>query len=196
MTLKSRRALVCVLVASSQLGCTTLRNRVKCWELSRSAPPAGSTVPAQSFSSPEGRFKIGLPPARPYEPESSDTADGHATTRYRWLVLNHGEYEITYTDSDNLLEDEANSKRIFDNVRDLLLSKGAGKLESDVPLHLANHPGREIRIKDPYGGTNVRRVYLVAHRMYTVGVFVPSALECLSGPATKALDSFELIEDE
>ena len=183
-------------VLLSLTGCASAQDRVKCGELPPIPDPPGSSIPAQTFSSTEGKFKIGLPPRAAEKPESYDGPNGHIeTTRYRWFVLNHGQYQVSYSDSDRILENAADNERIFDNLRDLLLSKGAGHLEGDLELKLAGHPGREIKIKDA-SGINLHRFYLVGQRMYTVSVFVPSKLECALDSAVKVLDSFELVEEK
>jgi hypothetical protein len=188
-----------VLVAAVLLnltGCANAQDPVKCGELPPIPDSPASSIPAQTFSSSEGRFKIGLPPRAADKPESYDGSKGHIeTTRYKWFVLNHGQYQVSYSDSDRILENATDNKRIFDNLRDLLLSKGAGHLEGDLQLKLAGHPGREIRIKDG-SGINIQRFYLVGQRMYTVSVFVPSRLECALQSVVKVLDSFELVEDK
>lgn len=180
----------------SLTGCASAQDRVKCGELPPIPDPPGSSIPAQTFSSTEGKFKIGLPPRAAEKPELYDGPKGHIeTTRYKWFVLNHGQYQVSYSDSDRILENAADNERIFDNLRDLLLSKGAGHLEGDLELKLAGHPGREIKIKDG-SGINLHRFYLVGQRMYTVSVFVPSKLECALDSAVKVLDSFELVEEK
>ena len=167
-----------VAVLLSLHGCGNAQDRVKCGELPPIPDPPASSVPAQTFLSTEGRFKVGLPPRAAEKPDSYDGPRGHIeTTRFRWLVANHGQYQINYSDSDRILENAADSERILHNLRDLLLSKGAGHLEGDGQLNLAGHPGREIKIRDG-SGMNIQRFYLVGHRMYTVSAFVPSRFEC------------------
>jgi hypothetical protein len=157
---------------------------------------ATSSILAQTFSSIEGRFKIALPPRAADKPKSYDGPKGRIeTTRYKWFVLNHGQYQVSYSDSDRILENASDSKRILDNLRELLLSKSGGDLEGDLELTLAGHPGREIKIKDG-SGINIQRFYLVGRRMYTVSVFVPRKLECALESVVKVLDSFELVEDK
>lgn len=161
-------------VLLSLTGCANAQERVKCGEVPPIPDPPASSIPAQTFSSAEGRFKIGLPPRAADKSESYDGSRGHIeTTRYKWFILNQGQYQVSYSDSDRILENASDSERIFDNLRDKLLSKGAGHLEGDLELKLAGHPGREVKIKDE-SGINIQRFYLVGKRMYTVSVFVPS----------------------
>ena len=183
-------------VLLSLTGCANAQDRVKCGELPPIPDSPASSIPAQTFSSSEGGFKIGLPPRAAEKPESYDGPKGRIeTTSYRWFVLNHGQYQVSYLDSDRILENAADNDRIFDNLRDLLLSKGPGHLEGDLELKLAGHPGREIKIKDK-SGINIQRFYLVGQRMYTVSAFVPSKLECALDSVIKVLDSFELVGEK
>jgi hypothetical protein len=114
-------------IVPSLTGCANAQVQVKCGELPPIPSPPASSIPAQTFLSPEGRFKIGLPPTVAGKPESYDGPNGHIkTTRHTWFVLNHGQYQASYSDSDRVIENESDSKRILDNLRDLLLSKGGG----------------------------------------------------------------------
>lgn len=189
------QAFLVAVVFLSLTGCANAQDRVRCGELPPIPDSPASSIPAQTFTSVEGHFKIGLPPASPEKPEPYHGFSGQIkTVRFRWFVLNHGRYQISYSDTDKILHDVGVSKRILDNLRDLLLSKGAGTLEGDLELKLAGHPGREIRIRDT-GGIDIERIYLVGRRMYTLSVFVPGNLECALGSVVKVLDSFALIED-
>jgi hypothetical protein len=116
------------------------------------------------------------------------------TTRFKWFVLNHGKYEISFSDSDKTLEDASVSKRVLDNLREVLLAKYGGQLEGDLELKLGGHPGRELRIKDGEG-VNIQRFYLVGRRLYNLNIYVSRKLECALGSVTKVLDSFEIIDD-
>lgn len=153
--------------------------------------PEGGQVLEQSFSSPDGGFKIGLPPTQPL-PQAQNNFQ---TTQFSWLILNHGRYEVSYTDYGEDLEHTRDAAEIFDKLRDIFLSKGPGNLEVDKDLMLSGHPGREVKIKDDQG-INIRRFYLVGHRMYSVDAFIPIKLECALESAVKVLDSFELINEK
>jgi hypothetical protein len=189
-------ALFFAVIVPSLTGCAIAQDRVKCGDLPPIPDPPASSTLAQTFSTAEGRFKIGLPPRAADKPESYDGPKGHIeTTRYKWFVLNHGQYQVSYSDSDKTLENANDSKIILDNLREMLLSKGGGQLEGDLELTLSGHPGREIKIRDG-SGINIQRFYLVRKRMYTVSVFVPSKLECALESVVKVLDSFELVENK
>ena len=145
----------------------------------------------RSFSSKEGGFKIGLPPREPVQSEQDDPR----STTFKWLVLNGGSYEVSYFDSGKELEHNGERSKVFDNLRDSLLSKRTGKLEVDKDLLLSGHPGREIKITDDKG-IDIRRIYFVGERIYTVAVYVPINLECALDGAVKVLNSFEFINDK
>jgi len=130
-------------------------------------------------------------PTEPLPP----TKDEPRVTTFRWFIFNRGTYEVSYIEHAEDLENTRDSAEVFDKLRDTLLSKGPGNLEVDEDLTLSGHPGRKVKIKDDKG-INIRRFYLVGHRMYTVGAYVPIALECGLESVEKVLDSFELINDK
>jgi len=187
------RVITLTLVFFSLTACSAAQTISKCgdWPIPE---PHNSSPLQQSFSSVQGRFKIGLPPSEADKPESYDGPRGHIeTTRFKWFVLNRGQYEITYSDYDKIIENQSDNKKIFDNIRDLLLTKAPGHLEVDSVLSLDGHPGREIRIRDAKG-IDIQRFYLVGQRMYKVSAFVPVKLECALDSVIKILDSFALLE--
>jgi len=152
--------------------------------------------PAEPFSSAEGRFAIGLPATRVSPVESKDpTEQQNKVVRFKWLVINQGQYEVTYLDSDRELEKSENNRVIFDKLRDSVLVKEPGQLEVDKDLELSGHPGREVRIRDDRGLT-IMRFYLAGQRLYTVTVFVPRKLDCAMDGVEKMLDSFKLLDEK
>lgn len=156
-------------------------------------PVGKSTEP---FSSAEGRFVIGLPATRVSPVDSKDpTEQQNKMVQFKWLVLNEGQYEVSYLDSDRDLETSENSHGVFDKLRDSVLSKGPGQLEVDKDLKLSDHPGREVRIRDDHGLT-IMRFYLSGQRLYTVRVFVPRKLDCAMDGVERTLDSFKLIDEK
>ena len=181
------------MVLLSLTACSAAQSISKCGNLPIPEPPASSPL-VQSFSSAQGRFRIGLPPREADKPESYEGPTGHIeTTRFKWFVLNRGQYEISYSDYDKILENQTDSKKILDNLRDLLLAKAPGHLEVDSVFSLNGHPGREIRIRDAKG-IDIQRFYLVSQRMYKVSAFVPVKLECGLDSVIKVLDSFAVLE--
>ena len=150
---------------------------------------------AQTFSPKEGRFKIGLPPANPSKSETDQEQKSPVNmTRYRWLTLNVGEFEVSYYDSNRKLDDAAVSKAILDNLRDKLKINSGGELQIDKDITIRNFPGREVKIKSEKH-IEITRLYLVGNRLYIVAVSLPIRLECALERATKVLDSFELVND-
>ena len=187
------RVIPFTLIFLSLTACSAAQTISKCGDWPIPEPPASSPL-QQSFSSAQGGFRIGLPPREADKPESYDGPVGHIeTTRFKWFVLNRGQYEISYSDYDKILENQTDSKKILDNLRDLLLSKVPGHLEVDSVLTINGHPGREIRIRDDKG-IDIQRFYLVGQRMYEVSAFVPITLECGLDSVIKVLDSFALLE--
>lgn len=156
-------------------------------------PLGKGTVPVQTFTSVEGRFRIGLPeivvlPSANAQPKNENDKS------FRWPVINRGEYEVRYVDGDSELEAPETSEAVINKLRELLRSKRPGEFEVDSEIRLRGHPGRELRIRDEQG-LQIQRIYLVGQRMYLVGAFVPKKLECGLNDVVKTLDTFELIED-
>lgn len=156
--------------------------------------PVGES--AEPFSSTEGRFVFGLPATRVSPVDSKGaTEQQDKLVRFKWFVLNQGQYEVTYLDSDRELEKSENNRVIFDKLRDSVLAKEPGQLEVDKDLELSGHPGREVRIRDDRGLT-IMRFYLAGQRLYTVSVFVPRRLDCAMDGVEQILDSFKLIDEK
>lgn len=141
------------------------------------------TPVTETFSSAEGRFRIGLP-------GKAGAAEGDKKT-FKWLIINDGQYQIFYLDRDRAVDTPDISPTILDNFRDIISSHG--KLTADSEISLAGYPGREFRTEAD-GGTQIDRIYLAGNRIYVVTVFVPKSLACKVGSAVKVLDTFEIIE--
>ena len=148
----------------------------------------------EPFSSPEGRFAIGLPATRVAPVDPNDATDNRMV-QFKWLVINEGQYEVSYMDSDRELENREDNQVVFDKLKDTMLSKGPGQLEVDKDLKLSGHPGREIRIRDDHG-LNIMRFYLAGQRLYTVRAFVPRKLDCAMEGVERNLNSFKFINEE
>lgn len=150
----------------------------------------------QTFTSTQGRFKIGLPPVNAAKPESNNGQNAvQQAIRYKWFALNLGKFEVSHYDGNRKLDDPSVSKTILDNLRNGLLSSGKGNLQLDKEVKIGSFPGREIKIKSD-NGISIVRFYLVESRLYTVSVFIPIKLECAVEEATKVLDSFELVNEK
>lgn len=153
--------------------------------------PVSGEVLEKEFTSPEGRFKIDLPPGKPSPREPGQSAQ---TTTFRWLILNSAHYYVTYFDLDRDVEQSGESVKMLVHFRDQLLAKRPGRLEVDKVLMLSGHPGREVVIKDE-NGTGINRFYVAGSRIYSVAAYIPVRLNCALPGAIKTLDSFELIGD-
>ena len=173
------------------LGCLLLIFTIGCQRSPCDDPELNNVVGEKmerSFTSEEGRFKFDLPTR---QPSPSPAGNGKTMKEFRWLVVNRGQYLITYYDYEGDVERGGQSDVVFDKLRDMMAAKGEGKVEVDKPLLLSGHPGREIQIRDDVG-THVQRYYLVGPRLYTVSVYVPYTLYCGFNDAIRILDTFAL----
>lgn len=147
-------------------------------------PAASGERFPQTFTSAEGRFRIGLP-GRNDRPAADRT--------FNWFVFNLGDYHVSYHDGAQVLDTPELSETVLNRIRDAALSKRPGQLELDSAISLSGHPGREVRIRNEKG-IQVDRIYLSGSRVYIVSVFVPKSLDCKLGSAVKVLDTFEITE--
>ena len=154
---------------------------------------AGEPVP-QTFTSAEGRFRIGLPHMNP---EAGVESTGENDKTFKLFVINQAHFEVRYIDSGRELEAPDVSEPIIDHLRNFTRSsgQGQGQFEVDSEIRLAGHPGREFRYRDERG-LLIQRIYLVSKRMYLVSAFVPERMAgCAGGDPVKTLDTFEIIEE-
>jgi len=178
-------AILCLVFLTSTSCQLMWRFRGPCSIWPMDMPTSGTPLP-QTFSSPAGRFTISLPPAR----EKVDEATG--TRTFEWFIINHGMFRVLYFDRDWPLDTPETIENILNNSRKLVLSRG--QLVSESELKLANHPGREFRVKSD-AGFEVNRVYIVGNRVYVTDVIVAKSLDCKLDSAVKVLDTFEIIEE-
>jgi hypothetical protein len=160
----------------------------RCARIDPCSLPAGemdNSLP-QTFTSAEGRFKIGLPGTRA-NAESNDKS-------FKWTIINRGQFYVSYSDSETILEAPEVSETFINKLRDVARSKGDGEFEVDSEIRLAGHPGREFRIRRKHS-LDIQRIYLVNKRMYMVTAFVPDEWNCKFDDVIKVLDSFELTEE-
>jgi hypothetical protein len=146
--------------------------------------PSGGTPVTQTFSSPEGRFRIGLP-------GKEGVYEGDEKT-FKWFILNEGQFQIFYVDREGAVDTPDISPTILNNFRALVSSHG--KLTAESEISFSGHPGHEFRTESDNGGTQIDRIYLAGNRIYVVTVFVPKSLGCKVGSAVKVLDTFEITE--
>lgn len=176
---------LCLLVLSAT-SCQFLRGPCGLWphpELTGGEPVT------QKFSSAEGRFRFGLP-ARDETPATN--ANTNSKT-FKWLLLNVGQVQIVYSDSDDAVATPEVSQSIFNNLRNRASSQG--KLIGDTEISLSGHTGREFRVKAEQG-TQIDRIYLARNRIYVLTAFVPQSLNCKIDSAVKILDTFEIVDTQ
>ena len=151
--------------------------------------PTGGEPVTQTFSSAEGRFRIGLP-AKDERP-AADPNNNVKT--FKWFLLNVGPIQVLYFDSANAVDSPEVSQRVLDNFRNQVSSHG--KLVGESEISVSGHPGREFTVRTERG-TQIDRIYLSENRVYVVGVFVSDRLDCKLGSAIKILDTFEIVDTQ
>lgn len=194
MTARGRAARIlfgagCALALACAQGCWVAHRLDPCGKWLASSP--GGEVLPMTFSPEGGGFRVRLPPTKAVE-----EAGGGEGKTYRWLVLNQGQYEISYVDSDRNLEDPAVNSAMLDRLKEVVLSKAGGRLEAERDLRLGSHPGRELLMRGGRG-VFIQRFYVAGGRLYQVSASVPSGIDgCALDGVVKNLDSFELLEGE
>ena len=172
-------------------GCLSVRNPFDPCGRIGFDPPGGQVLNLH-FAPEGGGFRVGLPPAEPVE---SGAAGGAKGKTYRWSVLGHGQYEITYAETPWLVQEPGAGALLFDRMKASALAQGNRRLESERELRLGPHAGRELVLRDDKG-VLVLRFYLAGARVYVVGGSVSSGLErCELGGIIKRLDTFEIVEE-
>lgn len=146
--------------------------------------PEGGTPVTRTFSSAEGRFRIGLP-------DVARTEAGENSKSFKWFIFNLAHFQIVYTDRETPADTPENSQAILDKAREI--SSSHGKLTVDAEISASGHPGREFRVETD-GGTKIDRIYLAGNRVYILNVFVPEDWYCKVPSAVKILDTFEITE--
>lgn len=171
------------------------------------APPAKAVTQNQElFTSLDGRFRIALPAqVSGFSSPSVDTPAGQIKgTAFNWRT-GLGAYTVTFFDRPG--QSEANSKFVFDAIRDqaqvkLKAANEAGKF-SERDVSIGGHPGRELRLNSDKILVVVR-IYLDGQRMYQVTAFAArdiqfgeaetaAAVRKQDAEMLKVLDSFQLI---
>jgi hypothetical protein len=79
-------------------------------------------------------------------------------------------YSITYADFSPLQLQQMSLEQIINSGRDQMVRKLAGRLETDRPITLDGHRGREIVVAVPGRGTFAIRYYIADSRLYTLAL--------------------------
>jgi hypothetical protein len=140
-----------------------------------SVPPIDESPVSQIFISSDGCFSI-HPPDRPSkaEAEAYDSPKGRVSGyKYSWYTSD-GIYNISYSEFPYELDDVRISNKFLNNLRDKLVSKVHGQLQTDAPLSIDDYPGREIIIRKSDGAL-IERMYLVDRRLFQLSNFVTKA---------------------
>ena len=165
-------------------------------------PPVGvhGGIPVeewQEFKHEAGNFAV-MMPGKPLEVSQTIEGEiGKVPTKSfvaRWgqitLIAMYADYPIVFDTPEAV-------KASLDTSRDIMLSKGRGKLISEKEHAFKNYPGRELTV-----GTDVvmmrLRMYLIQQRLYVLMVLLEGANDVKqleSKQADRFLDSFRLIEE-
>ena len=177
---------LCFLVLTSTSCYKLYRFRGPCSIWPMEDPPASGPILPRTFTSAEGRFRIGLPP-------KEGKAAGNRI-EFEWFILNQGRFVVSYSDAAFVLDTPEQSQTILDRYRDGVMKNRPAMLEVDSPISLAGHPGRELRIKNEHG-VEIDRIYLAGNRIYVVSLWVHESLSCKLESAIKVLDTFEILNE-
>jgi hypothetical protein len=126
----------------------------------------------QTFSPPEGYFKVDLPSA-PYEvivPVNLGT-ELISMRAYR-LETPVAAYLVSYVDYSRSLVDPAEIEKAFDGGSNRLTETAKGYVISQKKIATGNIPGREVVIENGVAVVKLR-MYLVKNRLYQVVVSYP-----------------------
>ncbi len=155
-------------------------------------PPA--PIGSETFTSLDGRFSIALPKQiSGYNPKSVDAPEGRVeSVTYDWRTT-EGVFMVGYIDRPEKTL-ESISKRVFDVIRQSILSgsNGKAKLINESDISLQGHPGRELKIEFP-DGFAIARLYVVGNRIYQAIASLSLTKKTQEPVAIKALDSLKLL---
>lgn len=121
------------------------------------------------FRSDEGRFSVLMPQKPVSQAASIETMQGrfeqHMFTASHTPIV----CMIGYTDLPKQTLAVNGGDAFFDGVRDQFIKELGGKLESESPLSLEGHAGREIKVH-MFKGQIRLRLFLVGDRLYSLSV--------------------------
>src|SRR5262245_15481937 len=167
-----------------------------------SSPPDGihGGIPAeewQEFKHEAGNFAV-MMPGKPLEvSQTIEGAIGKVPTKS--FVAQSGQITLIamYADYSIAFDTPEAVKATLDASRDIMLSKGRGKLISEKEHVFKKYPGRELTAGVDVGMMRLR-MYLIQQRLYMLMVLsegVNELKQLESKQADRFLDSFRLIEE-
>lgn len=147
-----------------------------------------------AYRSVTGGFQIRFPDGKAPEVEAKSIG-GKSPAIYLFKVqYGTSGYVVTY---DDLPRGTRTPEQVLDGARDGVLESTGGNVETDTPLAIGPHPGRNLTVSATTSGIKMRqrvRLYLVGTRLYQILVVSPfwSAATAIE---QDFLDSFELLPD-
>jgi hypothetical protein len=141
--------------------------------------------------SPKGSgFSVRLPSKPTERPLPQGAEAGRAFSPLYELTSGDFKYVITYKDFPFSVEG-AQRDKLLDMGAEAGITSAGGKVVSNKPISLADHPGREVR-GEMKGFLYQSRVYLVEQRLYLLIVWLPAA-KTGSENVANFFESFELV---
>lgn len=127
------------------------------------SPVVTSSLPAGwvRYTSPEGRYKVGLPSQPKLSTQPSKTADGVSFLQY--MASSATEKEACLIGYFDRLPGSTFS---FDRARDGFVTAVSGTLINETPITLQGLPGRDLRVE---GRTNDGETYVLRVRIFNTG---------------------------
>src|SRR5262245_3964343 len=160
-------------------------------------PPVMTVQPWQEFKHEAGNFSVTLP-GKPFEmSQVIESEVGKVSTKS--FIVQEGAitYTVMFSDYPIAFDTPGAIKGGLDTSREMMLSRGKGKLVSEKEFFFKKYPGRELKAILNIGAVRLR-MCLVQQRLYIVFV-VAQWTDDLKPLETKQvdrfLDSFQLIED-
>lgn len=142
------------------------------------------------FSPEGGGFSVMLPGEPTQGSLRRDAAAGPATSLLYEVTSGGLKYVVSYTDYPFSAEG-AERDKLLDMGAEAGITGAGGKVASNKPISLGDHPGREVK-GETKGFLYQSRVYLVKQRLYLLIVWQPPGGGG-SEEADKFLDSFKLV---
>ena len=154
-------------------------------------PITPTEIEWQEFTE-EGRFSVTVPRALIKTMQKEETQIGEIdihmfTTEYAGI-----EYGVGYNDYPPDLIGDPQLR--LDGARDGILANVNGKLLSEQPISIDDHPGRELTVEATENSRTIIakvRIYLVENTLYQVLAVAPKDLSS-SPDIAKFMDSFKL----